>query len=396
MPPPDDSRLAPDTVTVEVIESMASVNPDHWNALTGGQYPFLRHEFLAAAESSNCVSPQTGWVPRHLVIPDDAGGIRAAMPLYEKSHSWGEFVFDWAWANAYERAGLSYYPKLVSATPFTPAQSPRLLRRDPTDEAAGVALISAAVRLASELESSSLHIQFPLPEERHLLERAGLKLRKDCQFHWRNRNYRDFDAYLETFSSKKRKNARRDRRRVAEQGIRFRWLEGSDLSETTWSEIFELISLTFLKRGSMPYYDLPFFVEVSRSLPENILAVVAEREGSMLAAAIFFRGADTLYGRYWGSDGDYDALHFETCYYQGIEFCIEHGIGSFEPGTQGEHKISRGFEPTTTWSAHWLAHPAFFDAVGDALDRESVHIDDYMDAVRQHSPFRQQADDDGQ
>jgi len=394
MPPPDDARLAPETVTVEVIDSMAAISPDEWNALTGKAYPFLTHEFLLAAEQTGCVSPQTGWQPRHLVVRDDDGSVRAAMPLYEKSHSWGEFVFDWSWANAYERAGLPYYPKLVSAAPFTPAQSPRLLRKYPDDVAAGRALVSAAVRLAGELGHSSLHIQFPLPAERELLEQAGLKLRKDCQFHWQNRQYADFDEFLATFSAKKRKNARRDRRKVAEQGIRFRWLAGDEMSEATWTEVFELISLTFLKRGSMPYYDLPFFREASASLPGTILAVVAERADRIVAAAVFFRGEKTLYGRYWGSDGDYDALHFETCYYQGIEYCIEHGIERFEPGTQGEHKISRGFEPVTTWSAHWLAEPAFFGAVGDALERESDYIEDYMDAVRQHTPFRRQ-DDDG-
>ena len=394
MPPPDDSRVAPDTVTVEVVESMADLNPDHWNALSGGRYPFLTHAFLKAAESTGCVAPHTGWLPRHLVIHDDEGGIRAAMPLYEKSHSWGEFVFDWAWANAYERAGLSYYPKLVSAAPFTPAQSPRLLRVDPNDDAAGRALVTAAVRLAQELGHSSLHVQFPLPEERRLFEEAGLKLRKGCQFHWRNRDYRDFDDYLRSFSAKKRKNARRDRRLVRDQGIRFRWLSGDELDDTTWATVFELISRTFLKRGSMPYYDLPFFREISERQPGSVLVIAAVREGEMIAAAVFFRGEDTLYGRYWGSDGDYDALHFETCYYQGIDFCIHHGLKCFEPGTQGEHKISRGFEPVTTWSAHWLAQPAFFEAVGDALDRESLHVDDYIDAVRQHSPFRRATDND--
>ena len=392
MPPPDDARLTAETVTVEVIDSMAQIEPDAWNALTGRAYPFLTHEFLLAAERSGCVSPQTGWRPKHLVIRQDDGDIRAAMPLYEKSHSWGEFVFDWAWANAYERAGLSYYPKLIAAVPFTPAQSPRLLRRDPADDAAGRALVSGAIGLARELGLSSLHVQFPLPGERDLLKDSGLKLRKDCQFHWHNRDYRDFEDFLTTFSAKKRKNARRDRRRVAEQGIRFRRLAGEEMSEATWTEVYELISLTFLKRGSMPYYDLSFFRQASAALPGRILAIVAERGDAMLAAAVFFRGDNTLYGRYWGSDGDYDALHFETCYYQGIEYCIEQGIRCFEPGTQGEHKISRGFEPVTTWSAHWLAEPAFFEAVGDALDRESEHVDEYMEAVRQHTPFRQQDD----
>lgn len=375
-------------MTVEVVESMAEIDADQWNALTNGRYPFLTHEFLSAAEQGGCVSPQTGWLPRHLFIPAEGGGIRAAMPLYEKSHSWGEFVFDWAWAHAYERAGLDYYPKLVSAAPFTPAQSPRLLIADRNDEAAGRALAVAAIRLAGELGHSSLHVQFPSPDEIGLLEQAGLKLRKDCQFHWENRGYRSFDDFLATFSAKKRKKARRDRRQVAEQGIEFRWLTGHDLDRGTWTAVHELISLTFLKRGSMPYYDRDFFIELGARLPESVVVVLAERSRSPIAAAVFFRGSETLYGRYWGCDGYYNALHFETCYYQGIDYCIQHGIRSFEPGTQGEHKISRGFEPVTTWSAHWLARPEFFAAISDYLDRESRHIDEYIDAVREHTPFR--------
>jgi len=246
--------------------------------LTNGRFPFLTHEFLSAAEQGGCVSPKTGWLPRHLVIPADSGGIRAAMPLYEKSHSWGEFVFDWAWAHAYERAGLNYYPKLVSAAPFTPAQSPRLLLADRNDEAAGRALAAAAIRLAGELGGSSLHVQFPSPDEIGLLEQAGLKLRKDCQFHWENRGYRSFDEFLATFSARKRKKARRDRRHVAEQGIEFRWLTGHDLDRATWTAVHELISLTFLKRGSMPYYDRDFFIELGARLPDSVVVVLVDHD----------------------------------------------------------------------------------------------------------------------
>ena len=366
---------------------MAEIAQNDWNALAGRDYPFLRHEFLLAAETSGCVSPDTGWSPRHLAIKDDAG-LRAAMPLYEKSHSWGEFVFDWAWANAYDQAGLDYYPKLVSAIPFTPAPSRRLLLRDPGDDEAGNALLSAAIQLAEETACSSLHIQFPTAAEVETLDAAGLLIRKDCQFHWHNNQYRTFDHFLETFTSAKRKKARRDRRRVQESGIRFRRVRGSEMDAESLSAVYLLISNTFMRRGSMPYYNEAFFTELNRHLPDGILYVLAELDSTMVAAAVFFESEHTLYGRYWGCDGHYDALHFETCYYQGIDYCIETGKTLFEPGTQGEHKVSRGFSPVTTWSAHWLAHPQFRAAIERYLDEEGRHIERYMNEVDSHTPYK--------
>ncbi len=371
-------------VRVEVLERIADVDAAEWNRLAGGAYPFLQHEFLHAAEATGCASRATGWEPRHLVLRTPGGKAAAAMPLYEKSHSWGEFVFDWAWAQAYQRAGIEYFPKLVSAVPFTPAPSPRLLG---APELAPT-LLKAALELAEDGGQSSLHVLFPDARELDTLREAGLKLRKDCQFHWHNRGYRTFDDFLTEFSSAKRKKARRDRRHVSEQGIAFRWLSGDELDAATWSDVYRLISDTFLQRGSMPYLDYDFFVEVSQRLPGQILVVLAQRRNSPVAAAVFYVGGDTLYGRYWGSDAHYNALHFETCYYQGIDYCIAHGLQRFEPGTQGEHKISRGFLPVTTWSAHWLARPEFFDAVGRYIGEEGRHVDRYMAAVDAHSPFR--------
>ncbi len=310
------------------------------------------------------------------------------MPLYEKSHSWGEFVFDWAWAQAYERAGLSYYPKLVSAIPFTPAQSSRLLLRDDNDVEAANGLLRAAIALAEETECSSLHIQFPTAKDLAVCEDLQLKVRKDCQFHWHNQNYTDFESFLETFSARKRKKVRQDRRRVADAGITFRRLHGRDLNAAAWKQAYQLISITFMRRGSLPYFDLAFFETISRELPDNILVIFAEQNGRAIAAAIFFTSTTTLYGRYWGSDGHYDALHFETCYYQGIEYCIETGIQNFEPGTQGEHKVARGFTPTQTFSAHWLRHPQFFAAIGDYVTEEARQVDRYIQAVDEHSPYR--------
>lgn len=373
---------------VDIAASIAEIGATDWNELAGAEFPFLRHEFLHAAESTGCVSQASGWSPRHLALRDRNGRLVAAMPLYEKTHSWGEFVFDWSWAQAYHRAGIPYYPKLVSAVPFTPAPSTRLLLADPNDRDSASVLVEAALDLAKRSGCSSLHVLFPADRELDLLQECGLKLRKDCQFHWHNRNYKDFDEFLSTFSSAKRKKARRDRRRVREQGIEFRWLTGFQTDDAVWKVVYEMISNTFLLRGSMPYYDYDFFTTVSRVLPDNLLVILAERNRSPVAAAVFYQGRDTLYGRYWGSEVHYDALHFETCYYQGIDYCIANGISHFEPGTQGEHKISRGFVPVSTWSAHWLAQPEFFAAVGHYLDEEQRHVDRYIDAVESHSPYR--------
>ena len=376
------------TTQVTVNDSIADIAADEWNRLAGDEYPFLRHEFLLATERSGSVSPDTGWHPCHLTMRGRDDKLRAALPLYKKDHSWGEFVFDWAWARAYEQAGLEYYPKLVSAVPFTPAPSRRLLLREETDSEAASALIEAAIALAKDTDCSSLHVLFPDVENLDMFRAAGLRLRKDCQFHWHNDSYGDFDDFLAAFSSAKRKKTKRDRRRVAEAGITFRRLHGGDLDVETWQIVYRLISMTFMQRGSLPYFGLDFFIEISRSLPDNILVIMAEQQQEPIAAAVFFESDRVLYGRYWGSKGHYDALHFETCYYQGIDYCIDTGKQLFEPGTQGEHKISRGFVPVPTWSAHWLMHPEFFSAIGNYLDEERRHVERYMDAVEAHSPYR--------
>jgi predicted N-acyltransferase len=263
-----------------------------------------------------------------------------------------------------------------------------MLLADPGDYERASELLTSALELATDRSCSSLHMQFVLAEERDLLESAGLMLRKDCQFHWHNRDYRSFDDFLSGFSSTKRRKARQDRRRVADQGITFHRLRGDQADAATWATVYELISMTFLRRGSLPYFNLDFFVEVSRTLPQQILVILAERNRCTIAAAVFYVSDTTLYGRYWGADADYDALHFETCYYQGIDYCIENGKQVFEPGTQGEHKISRGFQPVTTWSAHWLERKEFSDAIGRYLDDEQRHVERYIDSVNDHSPYR--------
>ena len=373
----------------ETLTSIDSVTASEWNSLTGTDQPFVRHEFLAALEHSGAVGPGTGWLPCHVIARDAAGRLQGAMPLYSKTDSWGEFVFDFAWADAYRRAGLNYYPKLVAAVPYTPVTGPRLLTHGASDSAqAGAALLAGARELAAERQASSVHLLFPPAAETPALKAQGLLLRKDCQFHWHNAGYASFDEFLDTFTAAKRKKVKRERRRVQEAGLSFRVLTGGDIDPDRWQQIMPLYASSFWRRGREPYLNGDFFLEVARTLPEQLVVVLAEFAGEAIAVAVCFRSADTFYGRYWGSAGRYHSLHFETCYYQGIDYCIAHGLAHFEPGTQGEHKISRGFVPAETWSAHWLSHPQFAAAVDDYLERERNHIDDYMAAVREHAPYR--------
>lgn len=372
-----------------VIQSIAEVEPGTWNGLRGTDNPFVRHEFLHALEESGSVGAASGWQPCHLLQEDDNGDLIAALPLYLKTNSYGEFVFDFAWADAYSRAGLDYYPKLVSAIPFTPATGPRCLVGRSQDYAKHCKfLLAAAVNLADETGASSLHFLFPEANELQHLADAGLLLRKDCQFHWHNRDYESFDAFLGEFTSAKRKKTRRERRRIREAGIRFEVHTGLELDEAKWEQLMPLYTSTFWQRGRHPYINVEFFRTVSQSMPENIVVFVAYKGADAIATAICFQSTTTLYGRYWGSSGFYDSLHFETCYYQGIDYCIRQGLQRFEPGTQGEHKISRGFVPVETWSAHWLSHPQFAAAVDHFLGRERQYVDHYIEAVQDHMPYR--------
>ena len=379
------------TLKTTQIASLSEIEPTAWNALAGDN-PLLRHEFLQAMETSGCVGEGTAWRPCHLLLDDTDEGLVAALPLFFKDDSRGEFVFDWSWADAYERAGLDYYPKLVSAVPFTPATGARLLVRpgiDPVE--ARTRLINEVVTFADDNGISSIHVLFPEGGEREAFGNAGLLERKGCQFHWRNDGYRDFDDFLGRFSSAKRKKVKRERRRIAEAGIRFDHLRGDAVTAADWDAIYEFYAHTFFRRGRAPYLNRQFFDIVSSTLPENVLVILARYEQQPIAAAICFCGGGTLYGRYWGSVADFHSLHFETCYYQGIEFCVRQGISRFEPGTQGEHKISRGFTPTPTWSFHWLREPAFYDAIQDYLERETSHVDSYMAHWDEHLPYRQDA-----
>jgi predicted N-acyltransferase len=372
---------------IEVCSGLAAVRADDWNAVAGTTWPFLRHEFLLALEESGSACAATGWQPCHLLLRK-GWTLVGALPLYLKSNSFGEFVFDWAWADAYRRAGLRYFPKLVAGVPFTPATSPRFLHAPGTDPV-GVrrALVSAARDLARESGASSLHVLFPTDEEVAALEGEGLLRRKDCQFHWHNQGYGSFDDFLGTFTAEKRKKAKRERRRVAEAGIRFRHLSGREIDPDLLARIMPLYASSFWRRGREPYLNEDFFRRLCATLPDSLLVILALRGDEPVATAICYRGTDALYGRYWGSSADYHSLHFETCYYQGIDWCIRNRVAVFEPGAQGEHKIARGFLPVTTTSFHWLAEPALRAAVGRALERERRAVADYARAAAAHSPY---------
>ncbi len=375
------------------VDSVSAVPAEAWNALSGTEYPFHRHEFLSALEVTECIGNSSGWIPLHLLL-EDARDERlvAALPMYQKTNSEGEFVFDFAWARAYYQAGLEYFPKLVAAVPFTPVTSNCfLVAQDAADSPDFLRsqLIGVATAQAKEHNISSLHLLFPTADEVPDLIASGLLMRKDCQFHWHNDQYANFDEFLNTFKSKKRKEVRRERRKVAEAGIRYQVHDGADMTDELWDRIAPLYSRTFLLRGRPPYLSPDFFKRLTRTLPEAIVVIVGYLDERPVATAICFRSETALYGRYWGSDGNYDSLHFETCYYQGIDYCIRQGLSLYEPGTQGEHKIARGFVPTTTRSAHWINDERFAAAIENYLDEESRHIDTYINSCQQHVPYKE-------
>jgi predicted N-acyltransferase len=371
-----------------VERAIDAIAPAEWNALRGTEQPFLRHEFLSALEHTRCVGPGTGWTPAYFTLRDTQG-LAAAAPGYLKSHSWGEFVFDFSWAQAHARHGLEYYPKLVLGVPFTPATGARLLTRADLERGAVAgALIRSITDYAAAQALSSVHALFIDEADREALAADGWLLRRDCQFHWRNAGYASFEDYLGSFTAEKRKKAKRERRRVAEAGIVFETRLGAELDPPTLDRIYALHRDTFQRHGHEPYLTRAFFTEVARTLREELMVKLAVRDGVIVATAIFFAGPEALYGRYWGAAADQHSLHFETCYHQGIEYCIERGIRRFEPGTQGEHKVSRGFEPTITWSAHFITDPRFRSAIGDFVAREAEAIEAYAAEIQAHVPYR--------
>jgi predicted N-acyltransferase len=369
--------------------AIADIPADQWNHLAGEDSPFLRHEFLDAMERHGCVGESLGWLPRHLALRNAEGYLVAAAPCYLKFNSYGEFVFDWSWADAYRRKGLRYYPKLVIASPYTPATGPRLLTGDsPARRDHARALIQGAIQVAEEAGVSSMHCLFTADDEQRLLEAQGLLRRVGCQFHWQNQGYASFEDYLGTFTAEKRKKVKRERRRVVESGVRIRRIPGNAVTEAEWATFHRLYCDTFDKRGGIPTFSLSFFQAIGETMGESLLLVLAEYGNDIVAAAFDLVGAHSLYGRHWGCFQDFHSLHFEACYYQGLDYCIEKGLTRFEPGAQGEHKVSRGFLPTPTWSAHWIADPAFRDAIARFVALEAEGMDDYLAEMQTHSPYR--------
>ena len=368
-------------LTLRVVEDLGAVPAGEWNALAGGN-PLLRHEFFSALHETGCAGERTGWAPRFLTLWD-GDRLRGALPLYLKSHSYGEYVFDWAWADAYERSGLAYYPKLLCAVPFSPVSGARLLA---ADRAARDRLVAAALELARGV--SSLHVLFPPESEARELAHAGLMLRRGVQFHWTNAGYATFDDFLATLTRDKRKKIRQERRRVREAGVSLVRRTGREITHEDWKFFVRCYNLTYRAHHSTPYLNLAFFTRLGETLPDHVLLILAERDGRPIAAALDIFSEEALYGRYWGAVEHVPCLHFEACYYQGLEFCIERGIRAFEGGAQGEHKLARGFLPTPTWSAHWLRHPRFADAVEKFLAREAQGVERYIDELGEHSPFR--------
>lgn len=362
-----------------------------WDALVGDDLPHLRHAFLSAMERHGCVGERFGWIPRHLALYDQQMRLVAAAPCYLKFNSYGEFVFDWSWADAYKRAGVPYFPKLVVASPYTPATGQRVLTGEaPNRKALVSALVQGLLEVSDQLGVSGVHWLFTSEQEKDWMSELGLMARLGCQFHWTNHGYADFDALLATFSAEKRKKIKRERRRVNEADIRIRRVPGAEATSAEWEVFHRLYEDTFDKRGGIPTLSLPFFREIGETMGEQTLLVLAEHQDEIVAAAFCLVGARSLYGRHWGCSKAFHSLHFEACYYQGLEHCIEYGLERFEPGAQGEHKVARGFLPTRTWSAHWVLEPGFREPIGHFLRHEIDAVEDYIGEMFERSPYRRE------
>ncbi|MEH6580590.1 MAG: GNAT family N-acetyltransferase [Halioglobus sp.] len=376
-------------LSVEFLPSLDNIAAAEWDGVTNSDYPFLQHKFLWGLEQTGCTTAESGWQPCHAVLRDGQQLV-AVMPLYLKSHSYGEYVFDWAWADAWRQLGLDYYPKLVSAIPFTPATGPRICLAKGQDSATAYgALLEGIRQLAQRRDISSWHLLFPEADVAETMTGLKTHLRVAAQFHWFNEGFDCFEDFLATFNSRKRKSLRRERARVAEQGIRLETLVGNEISEQQWEQFYRFYQLTYAKRsGHGGYLNREFFTETAASMGKQVIMVLAYEGPQAVAGALYFRSSDTLFGRYWGAEKEFDCLHFEACYYQGIEYCIANGLQRFDPGAQGEHKIQRGFRPVKTYSNHWIADPRLSAAVADFTRQEQGQIDHYMAQASTLLPFK--------
>ena len=379
----EDSQLR-----IEFVPSISDIGQQQWAELNSSDNPFTRFEFLAALEASGCVGGDTGWLPRHILILRGDKPI-AVLPSYLKQHSYGEYVFDWSWAQAYAEAGLDYYPKLITAIPFTPTPGPRLLCNITENRQELMSNVFEVIQSKAEVEGySGWHLLFPQQELADCSELPMLQ-RQDIQFHWRNQNYQCFDDFLATLRSSKRKQLRRERRIVAEQGVEMHRYSGTEITAWVLENFYICYCQTYLRRsGHSGYLNQKFFEAIVESMAEQMMIILAVQDGQAIAASLFFYDHNNLYGRYWGCMRNIDCLHFEACYYQGIEFSIERNLQNFNPGTQGEHKLVRGFEPIKTYSLHWVEDHRFQNALEDFMQRESEHKNDYQAAARAALPFR--------
>jgi len=374
-----------------VHHSIEEIAAAEWNRLVKNDNPCLRHEFLLAMEQADCVGPKFGWIPQHLSIRSE-GELKGVMPLYQKTNGYGEFVFDHAWEDAYLKSGRPYYPKLVSAIPYTPAAGQRLLCAESESEEFRLQLLQYATQLAEQSRASGLHVLFPDAVDHQFLLQQGMVSRHDCQFQWFNRDYQDFDHFLSSLIRKRRKNIRQERRKVKDAGITIRQLHGDATSEADWICFDRFYRQLFDRKWGMPTFNLEFFRQIAQQMPTKVLLVLADHRGRCVAGALMYVGGDTLYGRHWGCDGYFDSLHFELCYYQGIDYCIKHGLARFEPGAQGEHKVPRGFDPVQTCSNHWIADEVFRQPIAQFCAQERRAIEDYIVQVKECSPYLEPRD----
>ncbi|WP_028468744.1 GNAT family N-acetyltransferase [Neptunomonas japonica] len=374
------------TYRFDLSKSITDIGSVDWERLAGKSHPFIRYEFLEALESSGAVSVQTGWQPLHLRLFEDDECI-LILPLYLKNHSYGEYVFDWAWADAYERHGLDYYPKLVTSVPFTPATGPRIATNKPLTEV--LPLLSQIIKqVCAERGISSWHGLFFEGEQHQHMKAQNFICRLGTQYHWFNKDYLSFEHFLEGFNSRKRKSIKRERQKIAEQGVTIKCIEGSDITESLLNTFYHCYHLTHLKRGRQGYLTQDFFSNLLQTMPEQIVLFAAQYESKYVATALCFKDSQTLYGRYWGCIEEFHSLHFETCFYTGIEYCMQHGLQRFDPGAQGEHKIQRGFEPIETWSSHYISNPSFKQAIVQFLEEEEALMRTQISELSKGLPFK--------
>ena len=385
-----------EAITVRVVTSLEDVDARAWDTCAGEDNPFVSYSFLSALEDSGSATGETGWACQHLIIEDGDGGYLGVAPIYVKSHSYGEYVFDWGWADAYERAGGHYFPKLLCGVPFTPVTGPRLMvapnARDHEKEIRE-ALCAAMVQIANRLELSSIHINFPTKPEWDLIGEMGFLLRQGQQFHWENNGYSTFDDFLASLSSRKRKNIRKERAKVTSTGLNIRALAGDEITERHWDAFYEFYRNTSDRKCGSAYLNRRFFSMLGERFKDSVVLVYAEADGLPVAGALNLAGSDTLFGRNWGCAAQFKFLHFEACYYQAMDYAIANGLKRVEAGAQGPHKIQRGYLPSATYSAHWIAEKRFRNAVAQFLEEERQGVEYEMELNAEHSPFRKEDGD---